>query len=323
MKAKNNLLSKKFSILVSDDVAVLLIEGLEANGHEVIYMPGATRDEIASILPQVDAWILRTGVNADASLLSLGRSLKWIGRAGAGLDNIDLVQAEKMNIVCDNAGEANADAVGEHTLGMLLMLLHHLSKAQAEVKTGLWLREANRGTELKGKKVGIIGYGNTGKAVVQKLLGFGVELFVFDKYLQGFGSNQIVEANLKTLQNEVDILSLHVPLTEETQGMVNTEFITAFKKPFFLLNLSRGKVVNHQDLIGGLAEKKILGAALDVLENEKIAHLSGAEMERFKCLVEAPNVIITPHIGGWTKESYQKISQVLLDKFLFFSRNMK
>lgn len=323
MKAKNNLLSKKLSILISDDLHALFIEGVLAEGHHVIYKPGATKEEISEILPEMDAWVLRTGVEADKNLLSQGRSLKWIGRAGAGLDNIDLVQAEKMEIICENAGEANADAVGEHTLGMLLMLLHNLSRAHAEVKAGIWQREANRGIELKGKTLGIIGYGNTGKAVAQKLLGFGVKVLVYDKYLTGFGSTQIIEANLKTIQNEADIITFHVPLTKETENYFNANFLNACQKPIFVLNLSRGKVVNLSDLIIGLTTKKVKGAALDVLENEKIANLVGEELERFNALKASPNVILTPHIGGWTQESYLKISQVLLDKFLFFSRNMK
>jgi D-3-phosphoglycerate dehydrogenase len=323
MKPKNNLLSKKFSILISDEMHGFFMEGAKAQGHEILYRPGATREEIASLLPQMDAWILRTGVSADADLLSNGRSLKWIGRAGAGLDNIDLVQAEKMGIVCENAGEANADAVGEHALGMLLMLMHNLSRAHAEVKAGLWQREANRGIELRGKTVGIIGFGNTGKAVAEKLSGFGVKLLVFDKYKKGFGLNQIQEASLQDIQAAADIISFHVPLTAETKGFLDASFILACHKPFFLLNLSRGKVVNHEDLINGLNQGKVLGAALDVLENEKIATLAGAELERFNTLANAPNVIITPHIGGWTQESYLKISQVLLDKFLYFSGNMK
>jgi D-3-phosphoglycerate dehydrogenase len=323
MKANNNLSSKKLTIFISDEMHDFFMKGAEAQGHIVVYKPGATREEIAGMLPKMDAWVLRTGVSADAALLSNGRSLKWIGRAGAGLDNIDLVQAEKMGIVCENAGEANADAVGEHTLGMLLMLMHNLSRANAEVKAGLWQREANRGIELRGKTVGIIGFGNTGKAVAEKLQGFGVKLLVYDKYKKGFGLNQIQEASLQKIQAEADIISFHVPLTKETNGFLDASFIAACQKTFFVLNLSRGKVVNHEDLINGLNQGKVLGAALDVLENEKIATLAGAELERFNTLANAPNVIITPHIGGWTQESYLKISQVLLDKFLYFSGNMK
>ena len=322
MKAKNDLLSKKYSILITDDMHALFMEGVAEAGHTVVYKPGATREEIAGLLPSADAWVLRTGVEADAELLSKGRSLKWIGRAGAGLDNIDLAEANKMGIVCENAGEANADAVGEHTLGMLLMLLNHLSRAHAEVKQRLWRREANRGVELKGKTVGIIGYGNTGKAVAEKLKGFGVNILVYDKYLKGFGSTQIVETSLETIQKEAHVISFHVPLTKETEGYFNSRFLANCQHPIYLLNLSRGKVVNHQDLILGLQEEKVLGAALDVLENEKIAKLAGEQLDRFNALVEHPNVILTPHIGGWTKESYVKISRVLLDKFLFFSSNM-
>lgn len=309
-------------VLITDDVHPCLTEGLAQAGCEVIYEPGAGREEIKSLLPNCQAWILRTGVKADAEMLKAGTQLKWIGRAGAGLDNIDLDFASEHGIVCENAGEANADAVGEHTLGMLLMLLNHLGRANAEVRRGIWLREENRGVELSGKTIGIIGYGNTGSAVASKLQGFGVKVLAYDKYKQGFGSAQVKECTLEEVLANAQILSLHVPLTNETQHLLNESLIEKAANPFYLLNLSRGPVVKTQALIEGLKSGKVLGAALDVLENEKINSLNTEEQQQFNFLVNAPNVVLTPHIGGWTRESNVKISENLLNKFLNFSLNV-
>jgi D-3-phosphoglycerate dehydrogenase len=322
MKANFNHSSKSIRVLISDEVHSILIDGLKEAGHTVLYHPGASREEISGVLPEVEAWVLRTGVQADADLLSKARSLKWIGRAGVGLDNIDLNAAKQMGITCENAGEANADAVGEHTLGLLLMLMNYLGKAFLEVKQGVWLREENRGTELKGKTIGIIGFGNTGSAVAAKLSGFGVKVLAYDKYKQGFGSSNIIECGLNQLQKEADIISFHVPLTQETHHYFNTQFLNACQKQVFILNLSRGKIVKTADLVEGLKSGKIKGAALDVLENERLETLTMEEKVYFDYLKSSPNVVLTPHIGGWTQESYGKISTILLNKFLSFSENI-
>lgn len=323
MKANFNRSSKSIRVLISDEVHPILMEGLKEAGHTVLYYPSASRKEIAGLLPEVEAWVLRTGVQADADLLLNARSLKWIGRAGVGLDNIDLKTAMQLGITCENAGEANSDAVGEHTLGLLLMLMNNLGKAFLEVKQGIWLREENRGVELKGKTVGIIGFGNTGSAVAAKLSGFGVKVLAYDKYKQGFGSNNVKECGLNQLQEEADILSFHVPLTQETHHYFNAQFLNACQKQVFVLNLSRGKVIKTRDLVEGLRTGKIRGAALDVLENESLESLTEEEKEHFNYLRNASNVVLTPHIGGWTQESYGKISTILLNKFLSFSENIK
>lgn len=306
-------------IFIVDDVHELLIDGLSELGHNVLYLPNANRIDIIRLIGEQEVLVVRTKTSIDAEMLGAAKNLKVIARAGAGLDNIDLTLAEKMGITCFNAGEANSDAVGEHTLGMLLMLLNNLSRAHAQVKQGIWLREANRGVELAGKTVGIIGYGNTGKAVAQKLSGFGVKVLVYDKYLTGFGSKWVCESNWSQIAAEADILSFHVPLSIETKYYLNANLISQFKKPFFLLNLSRGKVVKTDDLILGLDQGKILGCALDVLENENLAGHNFEEKKWFEELSKRENVILTPHIGGWTKESYAKISEVILTKLLTFS----
>lgn len=306
-------------IFIVDDVHELLIDGLSELGHNVLYLPNANRIDIIRLIGEQEVLVVRTKTPIDAEVLGAAKNLKMIARAGAGLDNIDLTLAEKMGITCFNAGEANSDAVGEHTLGMLLMLLNNLSRAHAQVKQGIWLREANRGVELAGKTVGIIGYGNTGKAVAQKLSGFGVKALVYDKYLTGFGSKWVCESNWSQIIAEADILSFHVPLTVETKYYLNLHLIEQFVKPFFLLNLSRGKVVKTDDLILGLDQGKILGCALDVLENENLAGHNFEEKKWFEELSKRENVILTPHIGGWTKESYAKISEVILTKLLTFS----
>jgi D-3-phosphoglycerate dehydrogenase len=319
MKGNLEVVKQGMKIFIVDDVHELLITGLSDLGHNVLYLPNANRADIIRLIEEQEVLVVRTKTPIDAEVLGAAKKLKVIARAGAGLDNIDLNLASERGITCFNAGEANSDAVGEHTLGMLLMLLNHLSRAHAQVKQGIWLREANRGLELAGKTIGIIGYGNTGKAVAKKLSGFGVKVLVYDKYLTGFGSKWVVESNWNQIAAEADILSFHVPLTVETKYYLHQHLIEQFKKPFFLLNLSRGKVVKTDDLILGLDQGKILGCALDVLENENLAELNLEEKKLFEELSKRENVILTPHIGGWTKESYAKISEVILTKLLTFS----
>ncbi|MDZ4667876.1 MAG: NAD(P)-dependent oxidoreductase [bacterium] len=318
MKGNLEPANNSLNVLIVDDVHELLILGLREVGHNVLYLPKANRTEVLSKIVDQDILVVRTKTPIDAEVLGAAKKLRLIARAGAGLDNIDLTLATELGITCTNAGEANSDAVGEHTLGMLLMLLNNLGRAHAEVKRGLWLRAANRGIELAGKTVAIIGYGNTGKAVAEKLSGFNVKVLVYDKYLKDFGSKNVVESTWAQIVQEADILSFHVPLTNETKFYLNQALIDQMEKPFFLLNLSRGKVVNTKDLLQGLDQGKILGCALDVLENEHLEWHNLEEKKWFERLINRENVVLTPHIGGWTKESYAKISQVLLTKLLTF-----
>jgi D-3-phosphoglycerate dehydrogenase len=319
MKEVLNPMPTIWNVLIVDDVHPILTEGLSKLGHNVLYLPNANRDEIRAALPNQHILVIRTKTIVDEDLLVQANSLKIIARAGAGMDNIDCEYTESKSIISINAGEANSDAVAEQSLAMLLMLLNNLCRANAQVKAGVWLREANRGIELAGKTLAIIGYGNTGKAFAQKLSAMKVKVLVYDKYLHHYGSSVAKESNWEEICEQADILSFHVPLTAETTYYFNKNLLAQFKKPIFLLNLSRGKVVNTQDLILGLNQGKILGAALDVLENERLENLNATEKLQFNYLCERENVVLSPHIGGWTKESYIKISQVLLDKLLTFS----
>ncbi|OYU95837.1 MAG: phosphoglycerate dehydrogenase [Bacteroidetes bacterium B1(2017)] len=307
------------NIIIVDDVHELLIEGLSEVGHNVLYLPNATRQDILAHLPGMHVLVIRTKTQVDKEVLRIGSDLKIVARAGAGLDNIDLEEAEAKGIYCINAGEANSDAVGEHALGLLLMLFNNLGRAHNEVKEGIWLREENRGIELAGKTVAIIGYGNTGSAFARKLSGMGVKILAYDKYVSGFGNEMVKESTWEEIYTQADVLSFHVPLTTETTYYLDEARIEKFKKKFWLLNLSRGKVVKTKSVIEAIKNEKIAGCALDVLENENLKNLNMDEKEDFMFMARHKKVILTPHIGGWTKESYHKISSVLLDKLLTFS----
>ena len=310
------------NVLIVDDLHPCLMEGLSKHGCKVLYLPDANRAEILAALPNKDVLVIRTKTIVDKALLDQANALKIIARAGAGMDNIDLFEAEKRNITCFNSGEANSDAVAEQSLAMLLMLLNNLFRANQQVKAGIWQREANRGIELAGKTVAIIGYGNTGSAFASKLSAMKVKVLAYDKYRSNFGNSLVQECTWKEIFELADILSFHVPLTNETKYYFNSSLLNQFKKNIFLLNLSRGKVVNTKDLLLGLNQGKILGAALDVLENEQLNLLNTEEKILFEQLCKHENVILSPHIGGWTHESYVKISQVLLDKLLTFSKKL-
>jgi len=251
------------------------------------------------------------------AFLKKATKLKFIGRLGAGLENIDLTYAKEREIFLAAAPEGNRNAVAEHTLGMLLSLFNKLNTADQEVRSGKWDREGNRGVELDGKTVGLIGYGNTGKAFAKKLRGFDIEVICYD-ILGGVGDENARQVGIMELQQRSDVLSLHVPQTPETKGMIHTEFINEFQKPFWLLNTARGKCVVTKDLVAALESKKILGAGLDVLEFEKSSFenmFSNNDIpEAFQYLVKAENVILSPHVAGWTIESKEKLAQTIVDK---------
>jgi D-3-phosphoglycerate dehydrogenase len=301
-------------VLIIDDVHTLLIDGLRAEGYEVDYMPESDQRQILEMIHLYDGLVVRTKMHIDKSVLLKATQLKFIGRAGAGLDNIDTDYCDAHGIQYFNAGEANADAVGEHTLAMLLSLCTRLQKADKEVRSLKWDREGNRGWELKGKTIGIIGYGNTGRAVARKLAGFEVNVIAYDKYLQQLPDSYATQTDMATLQQQADIITLHVPLNAETRHMINKEWIAGCEKNIVLLNLSRGKVANVADVVNGLKEGKITACGLDVLENEKLDTLDATQKVSFGYLRSADNVVLSPHVGGWTMESYEKISNVLLRK---------
>lgn len=307
-------LLKPNKVLIMDEVSSVLREGLAEMGVEVDYQPNITAKEVESVIHAYEGVIVRTKMEMNKSVLLKATQLKFIGRAGAGLDNIDTDYCDSRQIVYFNAGEANADAVGEHCLAMLLSLATQLQKADKEVRSLIWDRKGNTGWELKGKTVGIIGFGNTGKAVAQKLSGFGVRVLAYDKYLMNYGNAFAAQATMDELFEHSDIVTLHIPLTEETNQLVDDEWIARFRKPIVLLNLARGKVVQLESLIRALDVGKVKAAGLDVLENEKLKTWTDAELFQFKNLAQRNNIVFSPHVGGWTHESYEKIGEVLLRK---------
>jgi D-3-phosphoglycerate dehydrogenase len=307
-------------VLFVDSTHPVLPEKLKSAGLQVDYQPDITKTEVKEIIQLYDGVVVRSKLQLDAELLEKAIKLKFIARVGSGLENIDVTYAGHRNIICLNAPEGNRDAVGEHTLGILLAMMNKISRADAEVKSGKWLREANRGYELKGKTVGIIGYGNMGSAFAQRLKGFEVTTLAYDKYKFEYSDDYAEENTLEEIFEKSDILSLHVPLTNETTYMVNKEFLSKFHKNIFLVNTSRGKVVNTNDLVWGLKNGKVLGAALDVLEYEKstFEELHRKEIpEEYKYLLNDPAVLLTPHIAGWTYESEVKLAEVLSDKIIY------
>ena len=305
-------------VFIIDDVHPILTDGLREFGFEVNYQPDATRNDLLNAISEYEGLVVRTKTNIDENVLCNAVKLKFIARAGSGVDNIDTDFCDKNGIIYFNAGEANADAVGEQTLGMMLSLFANIVKADDEVRNLIWDREGNRGIELKGKTVAIIGYGNTGKAVAKKLSGFEVKVLAYDKYLKKHSDAFAKEATMNEIFDQADVISFHIPLTDETKYLVDEKYLNQFRKNIFLLNLSRGKIVNLNHLVDALKNKKVVGCALDVLENEKLSTMNEKEKEIFNTLKNSSQTILTPHIGGWTSESYKKISTILLHKIQSF-----
>ncbi len=301
-------------VLIIDDVHEMLIKGLTELNYDVIYLPLATRADLLHLITEVDGLVVRTKTNIDKEVLNAANKLKFIARAGAGLDNIDEVVAKQKQIAVFNAGEANADAVGEQTLGMMLSLLAKITKGNNEVVNGIWDREGNRGEELSGKTVAIIGFGNTGKAVAKKLSGFDVKVLAYDKYLSNYSNQYATEATMDEVFEQADLITLHVPLTAETKAMVNTKYLQKFAKPIWLFNMCRGEVLNTVNVVEALKNGSLKGLGLDVLENEKLNSMSDEEKIWFNYIASSDKTVLTPHVAGWTNQSYFKISEVLLKK---------
>lgn len=306
------------NILIIDEMHPSIVPGLKNIGLDVDYMPNIKREEILEIIHIYEGIIVRSKTEADKELINKASNLKYIARAGAGTDKIDNKLCEKKGIAILNAPEGNRDALGEHAAGMLLTLINKIHKADHEVRNGVWDRENNRGYELLGKTVGIIGYGNMGSAFARRLSGFDCKVLAYDKYKSGFSNLYVKEAGLKDLYLEADILSLHVPLTSETESFYNYEFFSQFKKDIILINTARGKILPLKDLVRLMEEGKIKGAALDVLENEKINTLLNTNDTVFQKLISRFDIVFTPHVGGWSYESYARINDVLVDKIKNF-----
>lgn len=309
-------------VLAIDRNHDLLVQGLKNAGFEVEEDYHSSKQEIEKRIEEFDGLILRSRFPIDKIFLEKANSLKFIGRVGAGLENIDESFAAEKNIKLFNAPEGNRDAVAEHALGMLLMLLHRLRIADAEVRNGIWLREENRGDELMGKTVGIIGYGNMGKAFAKRLKGFDVKVVCYD-ILHDVGDENAKQIGLNEFFEEVDVVSLHTPQTKDSNGMVNQSFINSFNKQIYLINTARGKAVVTKDLVEGLKSGKVKGACLDVHEYEKTSfeNLNWDEIpEDFKYLIGSDKVILAPHIAGWTHQSKEKLAQTILDKILVWKQ---
>src|SRR5476651_1064079 len=302
----------KNNILIVDALHEIFIERAEAMGYHCDYRPLITPGEVLDIIGNYAGLVMRSKFKLNRQYIDAGKNLRFVCRAGAGMDNIDEAYANEKGIVLINAPEGNADAVGEHAIGMLLALMNNLNTADQQIRSGIWDREGNRGYELKGKTVGIIGYGFMGKSFARKLAGFGVNVIAYDKYKTGFSDEFAREVSMEEIVKHSDVLSLHIPLTAETKGLVNEEYLLHFKKPIFFINTSRGKVAQVGAILNAIKQGKLLGAGLDVLETEKFPAL--AEQEWFEELRKSGKVILTPHVAGWTFDSYRKISEVMAAK---------
>jgi D-3-phosphoglycerate dehydrogenase len=302
----------KNNILIVDDLHPAFIEQAESFGYTINYQPDMKLDEAYAIINNYDGLVIRSKFQVDRKFIDQATHLRFICRAGAGMDNIDEDYALEKGISLINAPEGNMDAVGEHAIGLLLSLMNNMNTADAEIRAGSWRREENRGYELKGRTVGIIGYGHMGSSFAKKLSGFGVNVIAYDKYKTGFSDQYAREVSMEEIVKHSDALSLHIPLTKETDGMVNDEYFYHFKKPIFFINTARGKVVKTSAVLNAIKQGKIIAAGLDVLEVEKFPLL--AEQAWFDELRQNGRVILSPHVGGWTFESYRKISEVMARK---------
>lgn len=306
-------------VLFIDSNHPKLHEKLISNGFECDLFWDKPKEELISLIPQYDCLVIRSKFKITAELIDNAKNLKCIARAGAGMENIDVEYATKKGIVCVHAPEGNKDAVGEHAVAMLLNLFNNINRADRELRNGKWIREGNRGIELKDKTVGIIGYGNMGSSFAQCLIGFGCKILVYDKYKKNFGNETIKEVTLEEIFEHADIVSLHTPLTNETYYLLNDTFFSSFKKSIYVINTARGKCLNTEDLVTNMKSGKVIGACLDVLEYESVSfeQINSSEIPSpLHYLLQSDNTILTPHIAGWTHESNIKIAEVLADKII-------
>lgn len=311
--------SKPSVLITAKEIHPLIPSRLKKMGFVVTEMPEPSAEELQEVIADFTGLIFTTYTRVDKRLLDKADSLKFIGRVGSGLENVDLEYAGKKGVAVFSSPEGNANAVGEHTLGLLLNLMNHICKANNELRHGIWQREANRGLELDGKVVGIVGYGHTGSAFARKLRGFDCEVLAFDKYKSGFGNNQVQESNIETIIEKADVISFHVPYTEETHHLMNESFFAALKRQPFILHTCRGAVMDTVAVLSALENKLISGLGIDVFEDEPFTRSKNVSEEVYRQLLHHDRVIATPHIAGWTAESKLKLATILMDKIAEFS----
>ncbi len=308
-----------FKILIAEPTHEILQKKLENAGFVCDYVPDIEYQDLLNLIKPYTGLVIRSKFKIDAEFIDKSESLKFIARAGAGMENINTVYAETKNIKCLNSPEGNKDSVAEHALGMLLSLVHKLNSADKEIRKGIWNRQTNIGTEIQGKTIGILGYGNMGSAFAQRLSGFNVKIIAYDKYKTKYSNEYVSEVSEHELFEQTDILSIHVPLTHETQFMINDRYLNAFKKEIIIINTARGKIIKTDDLVKNLKTNKVNAAALDVLEYEKSSFtdiFKGKDSPALNYLINSEKVILTPHVAGSSKESYKKIAEVLADKII-------